>query len=264
MIRTERHGDVTRFEMTSGRSRLLRFSVSAFLVRDILVDTGFPGVGDEVGRLLSGQRLAGVVLTHWHEDHAGNVEAVARRAIPIAAHVDTLARVRAPRPLRLYRRFTWGTPEPLTSPVVTFDPEPLALIPTPGHSADHLAVWDAETRTLVAGDLFLGIKVRRAHDDEQPRALAASLRRVLALAPDRVFDAHRGLIPRATEALGAKLDWLEDTIGRVEAMARQGTPEREIERAVLGARDASDFASGGEYSRASFVRAILTEGVAGH
>lgn len=262
MIRTERHGDVTRFAMSSGRSRLLRFSVSAYLVRDVLVDTGFPGVGNEVDRLLTGQRLAGVVLTHWHEDHAGNAEAIARRGIPLAAHPQTLERLRAPDPLRPYRRFTWGAPPPLASTVLSFDPAPLALIHTPGHSADHLVAWDAETGTLIAGDLFLGIKVRVAHHDEQPRALAASLRRVIALRPARLFDAHRGLVPNAVEMLGAKLAWLEDVIGRVEALAHEGVSQREIERRVLGARTLRDRVSGGEYSRASLVHAILAEGAA--
>jgi glyoxylase-like metal-dependent hydrolase (beta-lactamase superfamily II) len=260
VIRTERHGDVTRFEMSSRRSRLLGFSVSAYLLRDVLVDTGFPGVGDEFERLLSGGRVAGVVLTHWHEDHAGNAEAVARRGIPMAVHGEAIARLRAPRPIRLYRRFTWGSPAPLTSPIVDFDPGPLALIHAPGHSADHQAVWDAATGTLIAGDLFLGIKVRIAHEDEQPRALAASLRRVMALEPARLFDAHRGLVPNATQALGAKLAWLEETIGQVESLARAGTPAREIERRVLGGRGGSDYLSGGEYSRASLVHAILAEG----
>ena len=257
MIRLHRHDDVVRLEMSTRRSRTAGFAVSAFLVRGVLVDTGFPGIGDEVERVLSSERLQGVIVTHWHEDHAGNVDRVVRRGIPVAAHARTLARARAPARIPLYRRWTWGQPVPFSIPVSPFDPDGLEMIPTPGHSADHHVVWDRATGTLFGGDLFIGVKVRVAHHDESPRALVASLRRVLALQPARVFDAHRGLLPDALSALRAKADWTEEIIGRVSSMAREGIPASRIERAVLGARDSTDYISFGEYSRASLVHAIL-------
>ncbi len=259
MIRTERHDDVTRFDMSTRRSRLAGFSVSAYLVRGVLIDCGFPAVGDEVDALLLRERLEGVIITHFHEDHAGNVEGVAQRGIPIAAHADTMARVRAPIPLAFYRRFTWGEAPALRSPCSPFDPEGLVMIHTPGHSPDHHVVWDSETGTLFAADLFLGVKVRIAHHYERPRQILASLRRVLALEPSRVFDGHRGLVPTPLELLRAKADWTEATIDAVVAAARNGTPAGRIARDVLGARDMNDFISRGEYSRLNLVRAILAE-----
>lgn len=259
MIRTERHGDVVRFEMFSRRSRLIGFSVSAFLVRGSLVDTGFPRVGDEVEQLLAHERLQGVMVTHAHEDHAGNIARVARRGIPIAAHPDTLAHSRTPQPLAPYRRFTWGEPLPLVSPVTPFDPDGLEMIHTPGHSRDHHVVWDSATGTLFAADLFIGVKVRVAHEYEEPRRLVESLKRVVALAPARVFDAHRGLLPDALPAMRAKVAWTEETIGAVERLARDGMPPARIARDVLGRRDRNDHFSRGEYSRANLVHAILHE-----
>jgi len=259
MIRIERHGDVARFAMSTGRSRLAGFSVSAYLVGGVLIDCGFPHVAHEVDRLLQQEGLRGVIVTHAHEDHAGNVEAVARRGVPLAAHRDTLAYVRAPARLAIYRRFTWGEASPLRSPLIPFDPEGLAMIHTPGHASDHHVVWDASTRTLFSGDLFIGVKVRVAHHDERPHELVASLRRVLALDPARVFDAHRGLLPAPQDALRAKVAWTEDLIGRVEELANAGMPAGRIAREMLGARDMNDVVSAGEYSRINLVRAILAE-----
>ncbi len=259
MIRTERHGDVVRFEMFSRRSRLMGFSVSAYLVRGTLVDTGFPRVGDEVEQLLANERLQGVMVTHYHEDHAGNIARVARRGIPIAAHPDTLALSRTPKPLAAYRHFTWGEPLPLASQVTPFDPDGLEMIHTPGHSRDHHVVWDPATGTLFAADLFIGVKVRVAHEYEEPRRLVASLKQVMALAPARIFDAHRGLLPDALSAMRAKIAWTEETIGEVERLARDGMPPARIARDVLGRRDRNDHVSRGEYSRANLVHAILHE-----
>lgn len=234
-------------------------TVSCYLVRGVLVDCGFPEVGDEVSRLLDQERLRGVIVTHLHEDHAGNIEAVARRGIPIAAHPETLAYARAPESIALYRRFMWGAARPLVSPVTPFDPEDVEVIHAPGHSPDHLVAWDAETRTLFTADLFLGVKVRVAHENERPRQLVASLKRVLALEPQRVFDAHRGPVPDPVGALRAKLAWMEATIGCVEARAREGVPAPRIAREVLGAKDLNDYFSAGEYSRVNFVQAVLAE-----
>ncbi|MBK9980024.1 MAG: MBL fold metallo-hydrolase [Gemmatimonadetes bacterium] len=260
MIRTERHGDVVRVARWNRRSRLAGFSVSAYLVRGMLVDTGFPGVGDDVERLLASERLQGILVSHFHEDHAGNIAAAARRGIPIAAHPDTLAYARAPERLAFYRRFAWGSAPPLTSPVTPFDPEGLEMIHTPGHSPEHQVVWDSSTGTLFSADLFIGVKVRVAHEYEEPRRLVDSLQRVVALAPARVFDAHRGLVADGLSALRAKLAWTEDLIGRVDAMARERIPPARIVREVLGPSDWTDHISRGEYSRANLVRAILREG----
>lgn len=259
MIRLDRHDDVLQLAMSNRRSRMAGFTVNAFLVRGTLIDCGFPGVGSEVGAFLDRQRPHGVMVTHAHEDHAGNIEAVARRGIPVLAHPETLASLRAPAPLAMYRRFTWGTGAALVSPHHPFDPEGLVMIHTPGHSRDHHVVWDASTRTVFSGDLFIGVRVRVAHHDEQPRALVSSLRRVLALEPRRVFDAHRGLLRAPLDALRAKLDWTEALIERVEALARDGMPHARICRTVLGARDMNDFVSAGEYSRANLVHAVLHE-----
>jgi glyoxylase-like metal-dependent hydrolase (beta-lactamase superfamily II) len=159
-------------------------------------------------------------------------------------------------PPGLYRDFTWGRMRPLPPGAPAFDPAPLVLLGTPGHSADHHAVWDAERETLFGGDLFIGVKVRVAHPGEDLRALAESLRAAAALRPRRFFDAHRGLVPRAAEALAAKAAWVEDTVARVEALLARGWDERRVRRAVLGREGLAGYASFGHYSRGNFVRAV--------
>lgn len=256
MIRTERHGDVVRYELSSVGSRLTGYSVSVYMVRGVLVDCGFPGVRDDVAALLRLTRPSGVVLTHHHEDHAGNAELVARAGIPIAAHPATLAALALTHPLALYRRVAWGSPEALQTPVVPFAPEELELVHTPGHTEDHLVVWAADSRTLLASDLFLGVRVRVSHEREEPSILLDSLRRVAALGPRRMFDAHRGLIAEAEGALRAKITWLEETIGEITRLAAEGVDDGRIARMVLGAPGVIDVFSAGEYSRRNLVRAV--------
>lgn len=256
MILTESFGDVTRYVLTHWRSRAARFSVSLYSVRGVLIDTGFAAAGRAVAELVEGLRPRGVFITHYHEDHAGNAELIAGRGIPVAAPAATLDVLRQPKRIALYRRFTWGSMMPLRSPVRVFVADDLSLRHAPGHSADHHVVWDESTRTLFSADLFLGVKVRVAHLNEDPRRLVRSLREAAAWAPERMFDAHRGLVPNPVQALGAKADWMEETIGRIDALSDAGANDTEIRRRVLAGTDLLDVASRGDYTRLNFVKAV--------
>ena len=256
MIQTERYGDVTRFEMASTVSRLVGYSASAFLVRGALVDCGFHAVAAECRSLLERVRPAGILLTHYHEDHAGNAELVARSGIPLSASGATLAELRDPAPIRLYRRLTWGVTPPLRSPVVAFEPEGLSLLPAPGHSRDHHVVWDSTTGTLFGGDLYLGVKVRVAHPGEDPYQLSRTLRDVAALGPARLFDAHRGFVDSPTPLLLSKADWIDETIAAIERRIAAGASDSAIVRDLFDGESLPGYFSGGDYSRTNFVRAV--------
>jgi glyoxylase-like metal-dependent hydrolase (beta-lactamase superfamily II) len=233
------------------------YSVCVFLVRGQLIDTGFPGARRAVARLLDERRPHGVIVTHQHEDHAGNVALAAERGIPIAMAPATEHALRAGEAnVGLYRRACWGMMTPLRAPVEAYQPAGLQLLSTPGHSPDHHVVWDAEREILFAGDLFLGVKVRVARPMEDPRALARSARRAAALRPRVLLDAHRGTVPNGAEALEAKATWLDETIGAIDEHIGRGWSDRAITAAVLGREDAVAVVSFGDLSRLNFVRAV--------
>jgi glyoxylase-like metal-dependent hydrolase (beta-lactamase superfamily II) len=254
----ERFGDVSQIYLSSLRSRLAGYGVYIFLVRGTLIDTGFHGVRKHVGGLLDELRPKSVALTHHHEDHTGNLELVASRGIPVAAPGVVLEALRAAPPLPAYRRVVWGempTPD-LTPERIELDG--LQFISTPGHSSDHHIIWDAERRTLFAGDLFLGVRVRVARADENPRALVRSLRAAIALRPRALFDAHRGWVKDPVAALEAKVAWLEETLTSIDRRIDDGLDDRAIAREVLGAEDSTHVVSRGELSRRNLVTAART------
>jgi glyoxylase-like metal-dependent hydrolase (beta-lactamase superfamily II) len=249
--------DIELIRLRSWRSAAMGYSVFVFLVRNQMIDTGFPGARKDVAQLLHERRPRGVIVTHQHEDHAGNVELVARRGVPVAMARVTEEALRAGEAhVGLYRRACWGTMAPLRVGLEPYEPGGLELIPTPGHSPDHHVVWDAERETLFGGDLFLGVKVRVARPMEDPRALAQSARRAAALEPRRFLDGHRGDVPNGAAALRAKADWLEETIGAVDDRIARGWSDRAITHAVLGREDLVYVASRGDLSRLNFVRAV--------
>lgn len=257
MIEVTRHGEVTRLRCATRASRAFSYEVSAYVTRGVLVDSGFPAMGAALEAWLATTPIAGALLTHHHEDHAGNADRLVRRGIPIGLAAETLELIRRPAPIGLYRRLCWGSARPLPRDPVPFAHPALTMIRTPGHSADHHVIWDAERETVFGGDLFIGVKVRIAHPGEDIRGQAVQLRRIAALAPVRFFDAHRGPVDQPVPSLLAKAQWIDETVGAIERLADAGRDPRSIERAVLGRGDLTGWFSRGDYAMRNLVESVL-------
>lgn len=257
MIVPLRHGDVTQLQLSTWKSRASSMAVSAYACDGVLIDAGFPDVAEDLADWARSARISGAIVTHAHEDHSGGVAALARRGIGVLCAADSEAAMRADERVGLYRRFCWGSRRKLTIAVPAFSSDRFELRAARGHSADHHVVWDRETGTLFCGDLFIGLKLRVAHHDEDVRAQIGALRTVAGWQPARVFDAHRGALPDPVASLCAKADWIEEQVAAIESLAREGLAPERIRDRVLGPEDALGRVSFGEYSRLNFVRSVL-------
>ena len=132
MIEVSTHGDVTRLRMWTRRSAAIGYDVSAYLVRGVLIDSGFRHVEADLIRTLTRLRARGGIVTHWHEDHAGNAPMLAD-VLPMFMSPATEAKLRERPRIKVYRHVTWGRPLPLRKPLEPFDFSPLQFIATPGH-----------------------------------------------------------------------------------------------------------------------------------
>jgi len=261
MLQVLAHDDVTELRFTTWRSRSMDFRVSAFVVRGVLIDTGFPDCAGDLARYLAATPPTGCVVTHYHEDHAGGAAVVARAGVPLCMDARTADRLHSPKPIGFYRRYTWGSPMPLGTFSPFALPLPMQCIPTPGHCDDHQVVWDERTGTVFGGDLFIGVKVRISHVTERPRALVQSLRRVIALRPARYFDGHKGLLAAPLDALAAKADWMEKTIESIDALIATGLDDATIAGRVLGRDWWNRTFTGGDYTMRNFVACVRASAV---
>jgi glyoxylase-like metal-dependent hydrolase (beta-lactamase superfamily II) len=251
----ERFGDVTRLRMSSIGSRSVGLDVSAYVLRGVMIDTGFWRVRHELLNALQRIDVRGVIVTHWHEDHAGNVGVLAREGIPLLMRADTEEILRGGPDIELYRRIVWGHPPMLSGTFSAFQ-SGLQCIHTPGHSVDHQIVWDPETRTLFSGDLWLGVRSKIFHSSENPYQIVDSLRRTRELNALRMFDAHRGLVEDPVAALTARIEWLSKTLSEIERRVAEGWSDKKILRALLGGEELAGYVSYGHYSRMNLVLAV--------
>ena len=263
-INFERNGSVSSIHMTSRFLGIPIFKVYAFYVDRLLIDTGFPRC--RKGFLKVCDELPGidaVVNTHHHEDHTGNNFWVTDKygILPLA-HPRTTSYMKSPsRWIRLYRRFVWGTPLP--SKMAQVDSEVrtknhrFLIIPTPGHSDDHICLYEPNENWLFSGDLFLDEEVRYTREDEDVYALLDSLKRIASLQSKKMFCSFSGVIKNPREAIQKKIDFLENLREKVEEGLKQGRSSREIQKKLLGPGDRFRFVTAGQISKKNTIQAFL-------
>jgi len=259
---------LTAIYLETPTSRAFGMGAWVYLVDGVLVDSGFPHARRALLRALAGRRVERLVNTHVHEDHVGNDAAVATTfGATVLSSKSTLHLLADPAGLhlRFYERLIWGRPDPCAtaSPLgetVETARGRLEVVPTPGHSPDHVAFFEPERRVLFSGDLFLTTRERAARPFHNVADHVASLRRVLALRPRRLFCAHRGAVDDAVPALEAKLRVVEAALERVRRLHQAGLSIRAIGVSAFGrASPGSWLLTGGDFSRAHMVRACLKE-----
>jgi len=157
--------------------------------------TGEPQHLDALEAALAGSRLAQVLVTHSHADHASGAEAIAQRM----PHVRFLKMPWPEHDAAWHVRW-----EPLTDgDVVPAGDGVLSAVYTPGHSPDHLCFWSEEGRLLFCGDLASKgstVVIPPSHGGDVS-AYLASLDRILVLAPAKMLPAHGPVIDHPVELL---------------------------------------------------------------
>jgi glyoxylase-like metal-dependent hydrolase (beta-lactamase superfamily II) len=260
VIRLEEHGEVAFYRMARRLFGWPMYWTGAYLIDGLLVDCGPPATAHAFVRALEGKRVESLVVTHHHEDHMGAASALrAARGLDPQVHPAGVALLEGGFAQEGYRRLAWGRPPRVPARAlgaeVTTRSLRLEVVPTPGHSPDHVCFFERERGWLFTGDLFLAERLRYLRADEDLAALIASLDRVSALPARQVFCAHRGLVRGGVDALRRKRDHLVAWRDRARELLAEGLPEREVARRVVGREGFLTWFSGGRFAARNFVRA---------
>lgn len=259
--RRERYGEVERVHVSRAWPGRPLIWTSVYRVGDALVDSGCSTARPVFARLLRERAPRAVLTTHEHEDHVGN-----HVLLPpdVAIHAPATAKRfldEGHPPFPLYRRVVWGYHEKrpgarLVGDKVDVGGRAFRVVPTPGHSADHVAYLDERENALFSGDAYMG-RFKAARLEEDLHEEIASLRRMAALDPAMLFPAHGPALPRPRARLLDTADHFEGLAARARAMREAGRSVREIRRALVGREPPLTFISGGEFSATKLIANLL-------
>jgi len=257
---------IIRIRITSRWARMLGFEVSAYLVGDLLVDTGFAHVREQMLDVLDGRAIRAICFTHNHEDHTGNCQPLTERhRCPAYLRNHGLRWSEGVRRLKPYRAWWWGSPgrldvEEMPEVVVGSDRR-LQALPAGGHSETHVALWEEATGTVFTGDLFVAPGASAVLIQENPYDLVESLRRVAVVEPRLMLTGHGLVVENPASRLLVKAEKVEAAAARAVELHGRGMPDRRIVHEIFRTGHRRDrwfqFLTQGEFSRINFVRAAV-------
>ena len=257
---------VTMIRMRSRGTRRLGFEVSAYLIGDILIDSGFSYVREPLIDALSEHEIGAVCCSHNHEDHTGNCAAISEaHGCPVFLRFADQKWDEGVRSLAPYRRAWWG-------PVVDFKAREfegtvvsgdhaLEVIPTPGHSRSQVAFFNQQTGDVFTGDLFVSPGATAVLVWGNPWHEAESLRRVAELGPRRMLTGHGLILEDPISLLELKAQRIEDAAMKSVDLMSEGRNARRVVKRVFprgGLKDRFfEWLTSREFSRLNFVEAAV-------
>ena len=267
MIHVEQHGPVVAIRMS--RSFLGRpfWWTAAYWVDGVLIDAGPRRTAAELLRALKPYPVHQIVITHGHEDHTGGLVPV-RTQYPLAtvyAAPRTLPLIQEPQRIKMqtYRRILWGRPQAFAD-VVSLDAVDnviqspnfrLRVVETPGHSPDHITLFEPTQRWAFCGDAFTSGRDETWAPEYDMFGIISSLRTLASLRPERLFPGDgrvsRTPLPEIHDKIG-QLIKLTREVARLDA-AGQAVPE--IVTRLFSRESAMNFWTRGHYSATHLVEA---------
>jgi glyoxylase-like metal-dependent hydrolase (beta-lactamase superfamily II) len=184
---------------------------NAYLIGNVLVDSGGRLAGHRLLAALSSVEIAGHVLTHAHFDHQGSSHLVCEHfGIPLWCGAGDRAAVESgdltqilPHPDSWLARGSQAMAGPAHPVARTLDDGDevggFAVIETPGHTPGHLAFWRESDRVLILGDVLFhrnpvtlrtGLAEPFRFATFDPKLNRNSARRLAALEPAVVCFGH--------------------------------------------------------------------------
>jgi glyoxylase-like metal-dependent hydrolase (beta-lactamase superfamily II) len=267
MIQVEQvsdEGQVVKLRVAREMLRLPAYYTAAYWVDGLLIDTGCAHTARQLASILEKWQVEQVVNTHSHEDHIGaNADLQEQFHCRILAHPDALPILQNPRlqPLQPYRRLIWGWPKPSQGEPVEEWVETEAfrfqVIPTPGHSPDHICLFEPDRGWLFSGDAYIGGKDRALRADYDIHRIIASLKTLAELPVRTLFPGSGNVRENGHEALLDKIAYLEDLGERIRSLRDQGLSPRRIRRQIFGRELPITYFTLGHFSGMRLVRSYL-------
>jgi len=267
MIEVQPTGEVWGFRLARNFLGRGLYYTAAYWVDGLLIDSGCAYTVDELVSALKPYPVKLIVNTHSHEDHIGANRCFQdRRGVEIRAHasaISTIAERRQDKHLRPYQRVMWGYPEPSVAlPVETIietDKYRFEVIDTPGHSRDHICLYEPNRGWLFCGDAYVGGRDKALRADYNIRQILSSLKRMSELDVRQIFPGSGRVRDEAHKLLADKVEYLERTGERILSLFHKGWSYGRIRKELFGKEMLIAYYTLGHFSGRHLVRSYIED-----
>lgn len=262
MLQVSDHEQVTCFKMGTELGGQVHYWCAAYLVDDVLVDSGCAHTAQELLQALKDRPLRAVVNTHGHEDHYGANALLAReRGVELYAPQASLEAMARRPELYPYQELMWGYseschPQPVPAQVPTAG-HVLHTLELPGHSPDFVAYWEPDQGWAFVSDLWVAPKQKTSRDHENSRQIIASMKKLLALEPRVMFTGLGQVVTDPIPALKETIAWLEEMQAQIMGLVVQGKEPQQIVAEMFGRESSLKQMTQDQLSYENFVRSFL-------
>jgi len=267
MIKIAHFDPIIRIDLARTIAGRGRYWTTAYLVDGLLIDSGCAHSASELTEYLLSEPLTHLLNTHTHEDHIGANGPLQREHpdLEILAHPLALDVLENPRLQRLqpYRRLMWGWPEPskgrqvADGELIRTENFAFQVIYTPGHSADHICLYEPKRGWLFSGDLFVGGRDRALSADADIWGVIDSLKKIADLPLTRLFPGSARVRENPRDELQEKISYYEEIGEQVLKMHNRGRSVGSIAQALFGSPMFIEIFTLGHFSRRNLVRSYL-------
>jgi glyoxylase-like metal-dependent hydrolase (beta-lactamase superfamily II) len=157
----------------------------------------------------------------------------------------------------------WGWPEaskgkPVADgEVIRTEKFEFRVIYTPGHSPDHICLYEPEHDWLFSGDLFVGGRDRALSADADIWGVIESLKKIAELPLSKLFPGSARVRENPVTEIREKIEYLEKMGRQVLELHRNGRSMDSIVRTLCGGPMFIEVFTLGHFSRRNLIRSFL-------
>lgn len=240
--------------------------VYTYFIDGLLIDTGHSNARKMIMSHLTKLPIEQIFITHHHEDHNGNLDALQDHFnVPTYAYSLCAEIMKNPPDISFSQWMLWGKTAPnnniqAVERKITTNKYTFQLIPIPGHARDMVALYEANEGWLFSADLYVYDYIKFCLRNESIAQQIASLKKVLRLDFDLLFCSHNPKMKNGKMHLQRKLEFLENFYQMVVNWHTQGFPPEQImDKMNLKKQYWMRLISGGALSTLNMVKSVIRD-----
>lgn len=261
-----KHEEVTGFKFEAIPILKSKMYSIVYYVDGLLIDTGHSKAKKWVISATQNLNVNQVFLTHFHEDHSGNLLAIEKQfqskiyASPLCCEF-----MKNPSKLSFAQKLLWGNRKPnknlcLKENSIKTNRYEFNIIPIPGHSEDMVALYEPNKKWLFSADLYINSYIGYMLKTESIATQIKSIKAILQLDFDVLFCGHNPQLTNGKNKLKEKLDFLESFFENVKYLHLNGLSAQEIfNHLKLKEMRIVKILSGGSLSKMNMVTSVLKD-----